>query len=219
MTELSPTLEAQVLDSAKQGAIQAYQDYRQFGRRSVESAWKCGEYLFEVRKDSERGAWMPWLEASQISKSNAYRFINLYEGYENCSQLGKFQTVDEALANLRALRAPGPTEADNVAEVTSAEVGRITFAPGEVKDANKGGVIVAAPEVKDANKGGVIVAAPEVKPALTSKWIQEPLTEEEWAEGLIRACYAADPTGALPRARKRVEDADRSLMPGDGNRR
>ena len=90
---------AQAIGSTKQlqaQAVLAFTEFRQLARRTVEQAWECGRLLTELKEVMEHGAWLPWLEANEISKSMAYRLIELYQGYET-SQLGNFDSVAAAL--------------------------------------------------------------------------------------------------------------------------
>ena len=90
------------LSEAKSLFRKHWESYKQFGRKSVEEAWHCGNALREVRKEAKHGEWGKSLESLDISQSTADRLIRLSKNYDDVTQLGEFTSVDQAL------RALGP---------------------------------------------------------------------------------------------------------------
>ena len=85
-------------------ALAAMQDY---GRRTVEHAWKAGHALLEVKEVLKHGEWLPWLDRHGVNHRLAQRLMELVVRYPKCAALSHFETVDRAL--LEAKDPPVPT--------------------------------------------------------------------------------------------------------------
>ena len=92
-------------------------DAQGLARKSVERAWDAGKTLTAIKARLPHGRWLPWLKAEGVSSSSAHRLMQLTK--IQISQIGKFQSVDEALRSLPK-PAPKPTDAEYRAAIDRA---------------------------------------------------------------------------------------------------
>ena len=97
------------LSDAESRALNCWESYKNYCRRTVVEAWKCGRAFQEVFKGLSRGAWGPWLDSKGINKSTADRLRLLFRSYGDIPQLDEFASVDQALSAARSKRK-GPVE-------------------------------------------------------------------------------------------------------------
>ena len=82
-------------------ALKHWESYKQYCRKSVVEAWKCGGALCEVREEAKHGEWEKWLKSKGISQSTADRLRRLSKNYDS-TQIEEFDSVDQALKALAA---------------------------------------------------------------------------------------------------------------------
>ena len=75
--------------------------FQQFGRRTVEEAWKAGGCLLKAKRLVPHGGWLPWLEALGMSDPTASRFMRLHLAFPKTRQLDVFETVQAALESVK----------------------------------------------------------------------------------------------------------------------
>ena len=82
-------------------------------RLAVEEGWLAGHALRKVREKCGRvpngalGGFRGWLQASKISRSSAYRFMELSENL-TADELGKHETIASALRLIASRRPKDP---------------------------------------------------------------------------------------------------------------
>ena len=114
---------AHAIGSTKQlqaQAVQAFTEFLQLARRTVEQAWECGRLLTELKEVMEHGAWLPWLEKNKISQRTAHRLMQLHLEYQ-ISQLGEFGSVDAALKAIPKPQKEEEPESDEPKPLTAHE--------------------------------------------------------------------------------------------------
>ena len=74
--------------------------FQQFGRRTVEEAWKAGGYLNQAKALVAHGGWLGWLEERGVHRSLAGRLMLLAELME-IAQIAQFESVQAALESVK----------------------------------------------------------------------------------------------------------------------
>ena len=75
--------------------------FQQFGRRTVEEAWRVGDYLLKAKALVAHGGWLDWLEERGIAHATASRFMKLAQ-LMDISQIEKYESVQAALKLIAA---------------------------------------------------------------------------------------------------------------------
>ena len=78
-------------------AVLAFTEFRQLARRTIGQAWQCGQALSALKDVTEHGAWIPWLEANEISEPVVQRLMRLHRAYPETEEIKAFDSVDAAL--------------------------------------------------------------------------------------------------------------------------
>ena len=78
-------------------AVLAFTEFRQLARRTIGQAWQCGQALSALKDATEHGAWIPWLEANEISEPIVQRLMRLHCAYPETEEIKAFDSVDAAL--------------------------------------------------------------------------------------------------------------------------
>ena len=99
-----PVANTDDLDTLRANAVHKVGQAQQLARRTVEAAWEAGQALRAVKEATPHGEWLPWLEAEQIARETARRFMRLAD--VQITQVGEFDSVDAALKAL----SPAPSE-------------------------------------------------------------------------------------------------------------
>ena len=73
--------------------------FQQFGRRTVEEAWKAGQYLNQAKRLVPHSGWLAWLDNRGVHPRQAQRLMKL-EDFEK-RQLDVFETVQAALESVK----------------------------------------------------------------------------------------------------------------------
>ena len=79
-------------------ALEAISGFASLARRTVQQGWMAGKYLTAVKTELPPGEFRRWLEENGISKSTAYRFIQVAR--IRVSQVGTLNTITAALKSL-----------------------------------------------------------------------------------------------------------------------
>ena len=98
------------LNTPEQRAVHWHQQIGARVRLTLESAWRCGEALAEVKAARHHGEWLPWLETVGIHERTAQRRIRLFAAYPEGEKTTfvAFGSIDAAL---RALPDPRQSKA------------------------------------------------------------------------------------------------------------
>ena len=97
----------------KAAVAERFERFGHYGRKTLEEGWRTGEALIEVKRSMAHGEFTPWLESIGIAPRTARRLMELYRGFPENGQLGRFDSVDGALT---ALKNPEAAEFDNALE-------------------------------------------------------------------------------------------------------
>ena len=89
--------ETSSLSDAQDRALKHWESANRFFRNTIKEVWECGRALCEVKKELPHGKWGEWLKSAGIPTSTAHRWMKLSEQYDEISQIGKFNSVDQAL--------------------------------------------------------------------------------------------------------------------------
>ena len=84
-------------DDPRERAVALYGEAMTLARRSVETAWKCGQALIQAKTTIDHGQWLPWLDQAGINRKTAARWMSLPRLYPQMSQVETFASVDAAL--------------------------------------------------------------------------------------------------------------------------
>ncbi len=123
------------LSDAQSRAIEHWKSANRFFRNTIKEVWECGRALCEVKKELPHGKWGEWLKSAGIPTSTAHRWMKLSEQYDEISQIGKFNSVDQALKAWQPARSkrkePAREVEPDVAEGKASSVQQEEVTDGE----------------------------------------------------------------------------------------
>ena len=77
-----------------------FSEFQHLGRRTVEEAWRVGNYLRQAKGLIEHGGWLGWLDERGVANQTANRFMQLSK--LDIPQVGEFDSVQAALKQIAA---------------------------------------------------------------------------------------------------------------------
>ena len=144
-------------------------------RRSVESAWCAGRFLERAKQNTKHGQWGAWVEDHGFSPDIVERVRKLYQLAPEIPQIAEFESVDQALRELKP--APKPKPVSN--ELAKAAAMPIVDPTGAKAKANQ----VEAERVQD--KTGNPVMAVDITTGEVKEW--NPTDKQPTPEEQLRA--------------------------------
>lgn len=80
----------------------------------LESAWKSGQALVEIKATLKHGEWMPWVKANfHGSYATANQYELLAANFDSYQNLGQYDSVNSALKAIRAEKATAKGKSDS----------------------------------------------------------------------------------------------------------
>lgn len=85
--------------------IRNWEAYNAHAMKGLRAAWDCGEGLNEIRPDYGYGTWEKHVEKKLgIPMTTAKRFMKLHQAYPEIGQIGRFETMADALYPIEIAR-------------------------------------------------------------------------------------------------------------------
>ena len=123
------------LSDAQDRALKHWNAVKQYRTRGIEEAWECGRALCEVKRELPHGGFRKWLKSVGITKSKAHRWMRFSEHYQ-LSQIGTFNSVDQALKDIQSAREKLKEPAKEVEPDVETEGKASSVQQEEVTDGN-----------------------------------------------------------------------------------